>query len=242
MSGGKRRPPRRPYYPNQRFRQYNQGGGYNFSSDVDMNQSGDSFVYGSASGSYHPPYGSSGGGGGGGYAPPRPFQHYGYQRPRSGGFRPNRERSWGGGYGGGGGGGRGYGRGRGRGGQRRQDTNNPEAYYHLSMFEDPWRYLLPQEAKRPPAYVVGRTDTVRMASEERETKGDDGSRVSVSSREDRTKNGGGGEEEVVEEGGAAMKDSSTETGGDGGGDRETETTKITEEVNSQQVQDETLTT
>ena len=144
---GKRRPPRRPYYPNQRFQQYNQGG-YNFSSDVSMDNQGGAFVYGGgpppqyhqpqrSRGYGYPPRGRGWGGGGGyqqyGYGgPPRGFRPPGnfrgrFQRPgyvRGGPFRP-------------------YGGPR----QRMPVPEGDDPYYHPSMFEDPWRFLLPKEEK-----------------------------------------------------------------------------------------------
>lgn len=178
MSGGRRRPRRRPYYPNQQFRQYNDAG-YNFTSDVDMDEP--SFVYGGGPPPmgpppmgpprgppmdfYYPPFGRGHPGPPrgfrGGFGPP-PF------RPRgSRGFRPNfRGRGGfrgggGGGFGGGfgrggrgggfGRGGGGFGRGGGRGGGgggggwKQAGSTDPEEYYHKSMFENPWRYFLPEE-------------------------------------------------------------------------------------------------
>ena len=149
MSGGRRGGggggPRRPYYPNQRFRQYNDGG-YNFSSDVSMG-SGGSFVYAGANphppmGYYRPPrhpYGMGYGppppryhGGGGGYPP-----HYGRPRPRGHApFRGRGPRYSGYGRGGGGGGGQYHGK------PHPKDFEN--LFYHPSMFEDPWRHLLPK--------------------------------------------------------------------------------------------------
>lgn len=142
------RGPRRPFYryPNPGYGGgYHDGGGYNFSSDVNVDNTGGAFVYGSGpppqmhyhqphygGGGYRPPFHGFRGGGGGHYPPP----HFGF---RQRGFRPPNFR-----------GGRfprqGY-RG-GRGGPRPprpRNNDNDEPYYHPSMFEDPWRFLLPQE-------------------------------------------------------------------------------------------------
>lgn len=139
--GGQRRPPHRPYYPNQRFRQFNDSG-YNFSSDVnmDMESQGGSFVYGGEPPPmqhFQPPHRGMGYG-----PPPRGFRggfppQFGYGGPPRG-FRPP-----------------GPFRGRKRGYRHGRNINRPphlrqqlpegeDPYYHPSMFEDPWRYLLPK--------------------------------------------------------------------------------------------------
>lgn len=148
MSGGRRGGggggPRRPYYPNQRFRQYNDGG-YNFSSDVNMDNSG-SFVYAGANPPmeyyHHRPYGM-------GYGPPPPHGYHGggyspqygrsrprgYASPRPRGYAPFRGRAPR--Y-------SGYGHGGGQYHAKPHPKDFENLFYHPSMFEDPWRHLLPK--------------------------------------------------------------------------------------------------
>lgn len=168
MSGPRRKP--RPYYPNQRFKNWGQGGrgrggrgAYNFSSDVDLGNPNGSFQYGASPAPpahhhyHHQPYGGMGFSsqyhGGGGYNPQRYYQQqHGHGGGYRGGFHPqhhhhqqrfHHHR----------GGGRFFRGGRGRGyhhvqtWQRPQTQDGDDPYYHPSMFEDPWRFLMPKNKR-----------------------------------------------------------------------------------------------
>ena len=167
--GGRRRP--RPYYPNQKFKHWNNNsGGYNFSSDVNVD--GGSFQYGSAPPPMYQqqqqqPYGGHGANyrGRRGYNPN--FGGYGqrgfYGRPQR--FRGGRYPRYGG---------AGYGRGQyyPR-AQKSWGTDSDDPFYHLSMFEDPWRFLLPKSESRANASEKKSDAKDKLSSEVVECKDKD---------------------------------------------------------------------
>ncbi len=177
------RGPRRPFYryPNPGYG-YNDGG-YNFSSDVNVDNTGGAFVFGTGPPPMH--YQQPHFGGGGNYGQP----HYGfrgghYPPPQFGfgqrGFRPPNFR-----------GGRfprhGYRGGWGPRPQRPRNSDGDEPYYHLSMFEDPWRFLLPQEKQDEVAPTAEETSKSKEAKEENtEEGGTDTGNVVAEVKEDRT--------------------------------------------------------
>ncbi len=159
MSGGRRGP--RPYYPNQKFRHHDAG--YNFSSDVDMGSANGSFYYGTPR-PMRPSY-NRGPQHHGGYSQ----QHRGVPQYRGGGGYGLQYRGGGSGYGGYPGGYEQRGRGMYRPPQRfmgryprrpggygphypqrlnkpkKADDESEDPYYNNFMFEDPWKYMIPND-------------------------------------------------------------------------------------------------
>ena len=187
MSGGGRGRPQ-PYYSNRGYQEWNRG--YNFSSDVNLSNSNGSFQFGSPPPmqDYRRPYRGGGRGGGfrgrGGSYPGGGYRAYYNPQPYGGyeqrGFRPQFYRGRFPRPGPPGGalrnrGGRGYGRGHYQAQkQRRPDGDDP--FYHVSMFEDPWRFLMPKRAsdnlgkestksEAPPCASEGRNSDVADAME-----------------------------------------------------------------------------